>query len=70
MIIGVIKLNHFLRWGLFLSGIGIIAAMMIFAVRTERSVPPGVDLGLEIFYFLALLAGGLFIYLSTTVKKS
>lgn len=68
--IGVIELNHFFRWGLFLSGIGIIVAMIIFAVRTERSVPPGVDLGLEIYYFLAFLAGGMFIYLSTTVKKS
>jgi uncharacterized oligopeptide transporter (OPT) family protein len=70
MMIGVIELNHVLRWGLLLSGIGIILAMIIFAVRTERSVPQGVDLGFEIYYILTFLAGGLFIYLSTTVKKS
>jgi predicted MFS family arabinose efflux permease len=63
-------LNKFLRWTLLFSGIGIMIGMIIFGVTTERVVPAGADLGLELFYVAALLIGGLLIYLSTAVKRS
>lgn len=63
-------MNKFLRWTLLFSGLGIIVGMIIFGVTTERSVPAGVDLGLELFYVAAMLIGGLLIYLSTAVKRS
>lgn len=63
-------MNKFFGWTLLFSGLGIIMGMMVFGVSTERSVPAGVDLGLELFYVAALLIGGLLIYLSTVVKRS
>jgi hypothetical protein len=63
-------LNKFLKWTLLFSGLGIIMGMIIFGVTTQRSVPAGVDLGHELFYVVALLIGGLLIYLSTVVKRS
>ncbi|MCM3667138.1 hypothetical protein M3204_22315 [Mesobacillus subterraneus] len=63
-------MNKFLRWTLLFSGIGIMIGMIIFGVTTERAVPAGADLGLELFYVAALLIGGLLIYLSTAVKRS
>ncbi|MFZ3579756.1 hypothetical protein [Virgibacillus sp. DJP39] len=55
----------FLKWFLLIVGIAIIVGTLIFGISTEQSVPAGVDLGLEIYYFIAVLIGGLFIYLST-----
>lgn len=63
-------MNKFLRWTLLFSGLGIIVGMIIFGVTTERSVPAGVGLGLELFYVAAMLIGRLLIYLSTAVKRS
>jgi predicted MFS family arabinose efflux permease len=50
---------------MLIIGIGIIAGTIIFGVSVDRSVPQGVDLGFEIFYLIAFLVGGIFIFLST-----
>ncbi len=60
---GVIK--RFLKWGLLVSGSSVIIGALFFEVSFEQSVPKGVDLGIEPFYFLAFLAGGFMVYLST-----
>lgn len=57
---------NFFKWFLLFVGIGVIIGTVIFGTYKGNSVPAGVDLGLEIYYFIAIIVGGLFIYLSTT----
>ncbi|MBT2640387.1 hypothetical protein J7E37_21095 [Bacillus sp. ISL-39] len=59
------KISMFLKWFLLIIGLAVIVGTLILGISTEQSVPAGVDLGLEIYYFIAVLIGGLFIYLST-----
>ncbi|WP_066175841.1 hypothetical protein [Bacillus marinisedimentorum] len=66
-------MKRLLKWSLFITGLGVITGALLFAVSFERSVPKGVDLGIEPFYFLAFLAGGFMVFLSTRfsqMKKS
>ena len=63
-------MNLFLKWTMVFVGLAIIGGTIIFGISANRSVPAGVDLGFEIFYLIAVLVGGLLIYLSTKVKIS
>ncbi len=60
---------RYLKWFLLLLGLGTIVGTVVFAVSVNRSVPAGVDMGFEIFYLIAFLLGGLFIFLSTRFRS-
>lgn len=58
-------MKRLFKWALLIIGLGIMAGTIIFGMSVDRSVPQGVDLGFEIFYLIAFLVGGIFIFLST-----
>lgn len=58
-------MKRLLKLAMLISGLGIIAATIIFGVSVDRSVHQGVDLEFEIYYLIAFLVGGILIFLST-----
>ncbi|MFC4559713.1 hypothetical protein ACFO3D_16115 [Virgibacillus kekensis] len=60
----------FLKWFFLIVGIAVIVGTLIVGISTEQSFPAGIDLGLEIYYVIAVLIGGIIIYLSTRFSEN
>lgn len=59
-----------LKWFVFCSGLAMMIGVMVWGSSTEKHYSSGVDLGLGIYYFGAVMIGGLLIFISSRIYTS
>ncbi|WP_421385154.1 hypothetical protein ACOJQI_10430 [Bacillus salacetis] len=60
-------MRNLLKWSVFCSGPAIMIAVMLWGSSIENTYFRGADLGLGIYYFGAVMFGGLLIFISSRI---
>ncbi|EDL66765.1 hypothetical protein [Bacillus sp. SG-1] len=63
-------MRELLKWFIFSFGLAVMLGVMIWGSTIEKPYSSGVDLGLGIYYFGAVMFGGLLIFISSRIDTS